>query len=219
MRRAFAKDLNTSVYAVDLRNHGDSPHIPRHDYEAMAADVEAFITTHKLSPETILLGHSMGAKAAMAVALRRPDLVSKVVSVDNAPIEAMLASSFGTYMQAMRRIEGAKVTKQSDADEILKLYEKDVSIRQFLLTNLTREKNADHYRFRFPVHILQSALDRLGGFPYHPDKVRSTKPALFVRGTKSHYVPDEVIPIIGRFFPLFTLKDIDCGHWGELPPT
>lgn len=186
----------------------------RHDYDSMAADVEAFIETHSLPPTTVLLGHSMGAKAAMAVALRRPALISKVISVDNAPIEATLSSNFGTYVRAMRRIEAAHLTKQADADAILAQYEPDLAVRQFLLTNLVR--HGESLRFRIPVNILQSALDVVGSFPYHPDKVRSTKPALFVRGTKSHYVPDEVIPIIGRFFPLFTLKDIVAGHWGGL---
>jgi pimeloyl-ACP methyl ester carboxylesterase len=65
-----------------------------------------------------------------------------------------------------------------------------------------------------PLNILGSALDHLGDFPYkNPDEVRFEKPALFVRGTHSKYVPDEALPIIGRFFPLFQLADIDAGHW------
>ena len=208
--------MNAPVYALDLRNHGDSPHIKRHDYDAMAADVEAFIETHGLPASTVLLGHSMGAKTAMAVALRRPELVGRVVAVDNAPIEATLASSFGTYVRAMRVIEGSHVKRQSEADAILARDEPDVAVRQFLLTNLVRNPAApDELHFRVPIAILGRALDTVGGFPYHPDTVRCTKPALFVRGKKSHYVPDEVIPIIGRFFPLFTLKDVDAGHWGE----
>lgn len=201
------------MYAVDLRNHGESPHIKHHDYEAMAADVEAFIGAHELPPSTVLMGHSMGAKAAMAVALRQPDLISRVIAVDNAPIEATLASGFGSYMRAMKHIESAKVKKQSQADEILAQYEKDIAVRQFLLTNATKVKGEEHIQWRIPVSILQSALDRMGSFPYHPDKIRCVKPALFVRGTRSHYVPDEVIPIIGQFFPRFTLKDIEAGHW------
>lgn len=195
--------------------------MPRHDYEAMAADVEAFLSEHGLGADTILMGHSMGAKTAMALGLRRPDLISKLVLVDNAPIESMLGSSFGDYIQAMGRIEHASLKKQSDADAILKQVEDNLAVRQFLLTNLTKPRGEDHLKFRIPVNILRSALDKIGSFPYHPDKVRFTKPALFVRGSRSHYVPDEVIPTIGQFFPSFTLKDIDSGHWGEffpLPP-
>lgn len=95
----------------------------------------------------------------------------------------------------------------------------NIAIRQFLLTNLTRATSEGSgtpvLKLRIPVKILASALDKVAGFPFHPDKVRFEKPALFIRGTKSHYVPDEVIPLIGRFFPYFCLKDVDAGHWGE----
>jgi pimeloyl-ACP methyl ester carboxylesterase len=65
-----------------------------------------------------------------------------------------------------------------------------------------------------PLKILGAALDKLGDFPFKdPEEVRFVKPALFVRGTQSHYVPDEALPIIGRFFPRFELVDIDAGHW------
>ena len=70
------------------------------------------------------------------------------------------------------------------------------------------------YKFRIPIGILASALNNIADFPFRdPDKARYEKPALFLRGTKSHYVPDEVIPLIGRFFPRFLLKDIEAGHW------
>ena len=65
-----------------------------------------------------------------------------------------------------------------------------------------------------PLSILARALDHLGDFPFKsPGEVRFLKPALFVRGTQSKYVPDEVIPLIGQFFPMFELVDVDAGHW------
>jgi len=64
------------------------------------------------------------------------------------------------------------------------------------------------------LKILGAALDNLGDFPFKsPEEARFEKPALFVRGTRSKYVPDEALPIIGQFFPLFELADIDAGHW------
>jgi pimeloyl-ACP methyl ester carboxylesterase len=64
------------------------------------------------------------------------------------------------------------------------------------------------------LRILASALDNLGDFPFKdPGEVRFEKPALFVRGTQSKYVPDEALPIIGKFFPRFQVADIDAGHW------
>ena len=181
----------------------------------MAADVEAFLLAESLGPKTVLIGHSMGAKAAMAVSLRRPALAGKLIVVDNAPVEALLHSNFGNYVRAMRKIEEAEITKKEDADRILQEVEPALEVRQFLMTNLVRREGEMVLRWRVPLRILAKSLDTMGGFPYHPDKVRFEKPALFVRGTKSHYVPDEVMPVIGRFFPFFRMKDIEAGHWGE----
>jgi pimeloyl-ACP methyl ester carboxylesterase len=174
----------------------------------------------------------------MALALAQPSLIADLVSVDNAPVEATLSRNFATYIQGMRHIESADATRQSEADSILASYESDVGIRQFLLQNSYRapsssstttttdidgEKNEGEkkptttknvVKFRIPLDILAKSLDHLGDFPFRdPNECRFEKPALFVRGTRSKYVPDEVIPAIGRFFPRFQLVDIEAGHW------
>ncbi|KAK2072254.1 hypothetical protein P8C59_006621 [Phyllachora maydis] len=213
----LARDLGRHVYTLDLRNHGDSAHSPRHDYLAMAADVASFIRHHQLTKPT-LIGHSMGAKTAMTLALQEPDTVHDLVSVDNAPIDAVLGSDFGRYVQAMRKIEAAAVTKQAEADKILEPYEPNVTIRQFLLGNLHRPRGADDAKttlaFRVPLGVLGRALDHMGDFPFR-DAAAARFPgrALFVRGTRSRYVADESIPAIGAFFPRFELVDVDAGHW------
>ncbi|KAJ0271516.1 hypothetical protein COL940_010969 [Colletotrichum noveboracense] len=133
----------------------------------------------------------------MTLALESPDLVKDIVAVDNAPVDAVLESGFGKYIQGMRRIESANVTRQAEADQILKEYERK-----------------PEQKFRVPLDIIGRSLNHMGDFPYKdPSKVRFEKPALFVRGTKSKYVPDDVLPIIGQFFPKFRLADIDAGHW------
>lgn len=204
------------MYALDLRNHGESPHHRRHDYDVMAADVAHFIRDRGLR-DTSIIGHSMGAKTAMALALTQPDLVADIASVDNAPVDKILGQDFARYVRGMKRIEEAGVTRQSEADAILAEYEESLPIRQFLLGNLHRPAGAgpaDGQRFRVPLEILGRALDNMGDFPHRdPAKVRFEKPALFVRGTKSKYVPDEVLPLIGQFFPRFQLVDIEAGHW------
>jgi len=155
----------------------------------------------------------MGAKTAMALALHSPELVHDIVSVDNAPVDVALESSFSKYIQGMRKIEDARVTKQAEADKILVDYEETLSIRQFLLGNLHKTDDKTQ-KFKVPLKILGTSLDNLGDFPFKdPSEVRFEKPALFVRGTKSKYVPDEALPIVGQFFPLFELADIDAGHW------
>ncbi len=150
----------------------------------------------------------------MVLALRNPRTISALIPVDNSPIDAALKSDFGKYMQAMRAIEDAKVVKQSDADVILQKYEEALPIRQFLLTNLTRSPDTKVLKFRIPIKILANSFDHLADFPFRdPDEARYEGPTLFVRGTKSHYVADEALPLIGRFFPRFELLDIESGHW------
>ncbi|KAI1180927.1 alpha beta hydrolase fold family [Nemania sp. FL0916] len=215
-------NLTDPLFVQDLRNHGESPHASRHDYIAMADDVAGFISEHGLKEPT-LIGHSMGAKTAMTLALDQPSLISNIVSVDNAPIDAVLSRDFAKYVRGMRHIEEAGATRQSEADEILADYEPDLGIRQFLLGNLYRttvpstekeQTTKNVVKFRIPLDTLAKSLDNLGDFPFRdPDERRFVKPALFVRGSKSKYVPDEAIPVIGRFFPRFRLVDVDAGHW------
>jgi pimeloyl-ACP methyl ester carboxylesterase len=211
--KLLARDLGRPVYALDLRNHGDSPHQHDHDYASMAGDVSNFIHEHGLGTPT-LIGHSMGAKTAMTLALMSPELVSDMVAVDNAPLDTALTEEFGHYIRGMMRIEDADITRRTDADEILSQYEESLPIRQFLLGNLHRPQGSDCHKFRIPLPTLAKALGKLGDFPYKdPAEVRFEKPALFIRGTRSKYVPDEVLPLIGQFFPRFRLIDIDAGHW------
>ncbi|KAL8405955.1 hypothetical protein RB596_004698 [Gaeumannomyces avenae] len=99
----------------------------------------------------------------------------------------------------------------ADADRPLH----SLPVRQFLLGNLHRSADGDDtQKFRVPLSVLAKALDHMGDFPYkNPDEARFNKRALFVRGTKSKYVADEALPIVGQFFPRFELVDIDAGHW------
>ncbi|KAF5111336.1 hypothetical protein DV495_003955 [Geotrichum candidum] len=182
--KALAGDLNRDVYCLDLRNHGDSPQIARHDYPSLAADVEAFIDNKGLGP-SIIIGHSMGAKTAMAVSLRRPDIVKALIPVDNAPIDAQLNSSFPRYARAMKRIEASNLKSSKDAFKIMGEVEEDLSIQQFLLSNLKKAKG-ESYKFRIPVDILSKSLDFLSDFPFSPEEARYLGPTMFIRGTESH---------------------------------
>jgi len=179
----------------------------------MAEDVEKFISTHSLL-KPILIGHSMGAKVAMTLALRRPSAYSGLIPVDNSPVDAALRSYFHTYVNAMKEIaDNSSIQKQSDADKVLEKYEKDVNIRHFLLMNFVRNKDGK-YHFRIPLQTLAKSLPAMADFPFpDPDKARYEGPTLIVRGIQSHYVADETLPLIGRFFPKFELLSLDCGHW------
>ncbi|KAL8761842.1 MAG: hypothetical protein Q9184_002085 [Pyrenodesmia sp. 2 TL-2023] len=150
----------------------------------------------------------------MTVALRSPSLLGALIPVDNAPVDAQLKGDFHKYLAGMREIEDAGVTKQLEADEILKKYEDLLHIRQFLMTNLVKRPQSSLLALRIPTKTLASSLGNMGDFPFKdPDEKQYKGPTLFVRGTKSHYIADDVLPVIGRFFPKFTIQDIDCGHW------
>ncbi|KAI4639096.1 hypothetical protein J4E93_009586 [Alternaria ventricosa] len=210
---ALARVLKRPVYAIDTRNHGESPHDKVHNYTALAEDVEAFLQKHELKNAT-LIGHSMGAKTVMTMALRNPDCCANIIPVDNAPVDAALSSDFPKYAEGMQHVERSQPKSQKEADKLMEPYAKDLPVRQFLLTNLMRGEPGAPLKFRIPVSILTKALDNMADFPFtNPEEASFSKRALFIRGTKSHYVSDETLPIIGRFFPRFELVDIDCGHW------
>ena len=162
----------------------------------------------------------------MTLALRSPSLISDIVAVDNAPADKVLGRAFPAYVRAMKRVGEARVSRLADADAILAEAEESLPVRQFLLGNLYREKTSPSspgnngggsssiLKFRIPLDILSRSLDHMGDFPHRdPSAARFEKPALFVRGTKSTYVPDDVLPLVGQFFPRFRLADVDAGHW------
>ncbi|ODV62108.1 alpha/beta-hydrolase [Ascoidea rubescens DSM 1968] len=225
--RKLSQELKRDVYCLDLRNHGDSPHIARHDYPSLAQDVERFIENEefykKQNKLCVLIGHSMGAKTAMAVLLRKEKLVSMGVIVDNSPVSFASASGsiFGQYVRKLLDITENKslgIQSLREADEYLKSIEANEFTRKFLLTNLKRSKNSSSsiaYESKVPLRILGKAIDNghIAGWPYDSRAVRSTKPAVFIRGSRSKYVADEYLRDVGMFFPNFRLDEIDAGHW------
>ncbi|PHH58529.1 hypothetical protein CDD81_5483 [Ophiocordyceps australis] len=151
----------------------------------------------------------------MTLALWEPGSLASLIAVDNAPVHAALNNSFALYIQAMLEIETANITRQAEANDILRRVEPSLAIRQFLLANLHRPKSGDdRQRFRVPLQTLARSLDDLGNFPLcDPSKQKFEKPTLFIRGTNSNYVTDEMLPAIEQLFPKFRLIDIDAGHW------
>ncbi|QLQ81578.1 hypothetical protein HG537_0F03390 [Torulaspora globosa] len=226
--RSIGRELNEllerDVYLPDLRNHGSSPHIGRHDYTAMALDVERFIRekilNHPDAKKPIIVGHSMGAKVAMSVVLRKPELCSMLVSIDNAPVATPPMNAFPRYTRKLLQIindPGIQTVKQ--ADEALKEVEEKTVVRQFLLTVLQRVKDEEtgqwKFKSRIPLGILNDAIVKgnISNWEFNPWVHRFTGPSLFIRGTRSHYVADEYLADIGNFFPNFEVRDIDAGHW------
>ncbi|KAE8381182.1 Alpha/Beta hydrolase protein [Aspergillus bertholletiae] len=210
--KVLAQDLSRQVFCLDLRNHGDSGHHPKHDYTEMAKDVEHFIKTHELN-NAMLIGHSMGAKTALTLALQSPDLISKIVAIDNCPIHLGLTEEFPRYLKAMEEVQDARVKTHQEGDNILGKYEESPSVRLWLLSNFVRERDSPYLKLRVPLDVLTTAIGPLGDFPLKGKSVQFTRPSLFLRALQSHYIPESSFPVISSFFPLSHIVDIDCGHW------
>ncbi|CAG8679914.1 11165_t:CDS:2, partial [Scutellospora calospora] len=196
----------------DLRNHSESPHSKVHNHEAMAEDVVTFMNEHQLK-KTNLMGHSMGGKVAMTMALRQVSQIDQLVVVDSAPTNTDLSKEFYTYTEVMKKVEQTGVMKHSQADEMMKDYISDINIRQFLLTNLKKDPETGVYKFRIPLDILSNSLETLSGFPFDSAHHSFHKATLFVAGTKSNYITSKVHPTIRKFFPNSVIVELDAGHW------
>ncbi|PYI21338.1 alpha/beta hydrolase [Aspergillus violaceofuscus CBS 115571] len=213
--RQLAKDTSRAVYALDLRNHGDSGHHPKHDYMELALDVRSFIEKHRIREPTII-GHSMGAKTALTLSLESPNLIKDVVAIDNGPIHLPLKSDFLGYLQGLARLQEERITSHRQADEILAAYEKDPVIRLWLISNLVKKPNSPYLDLRIPVEILKTAMGPLGDFPYRETQEGAKQfhgRVLFLRALRSHYIPETAFPTISSFFPAAKIVNIDSGHW------
>ncbi len=194
------------VVAVDMRNHGDSPHDPAHDYPAMAADLADTIE-HVGAPAAVM-GHSMGGKAAMTLALTRPDLVERLIVADIAPVG--YGHTQQDYIDAMRAADLSSVTKRSDAEPMLAEAAPEFGVRAFLLQNLVIEDG--RARWRINLDALEANMDALIGFPALDG--RYDGPALFVHGGASDYLTKAHEPEIRRLFPAAEIATIPgAGHW------
>ena len=212
--------LSRDVYCVDFRNFGASPHVNRLDYPSLAADVEGLIDSLNLPISPIIVGHSMGAKAGMALALRRPDIPKMLVTVDNAPVSlpSQATSIFTQYIKSIRHsIEVKQYTDMKDIDHEFSKIEPNKIVRQFVLANLKRgpKKNDDIYS-KIPLEFINDAVIKgnIAAWPFDPNISRWSKgPTLFIRGSESKYVPDDYLPEVGKYFPNFELSQINSGHW------
>jgi pimeloyl-ACP methyl ester carboxylesterase len=206
-----ARRLATSarVLTVDLRNHGASPWAEPMTYPAMAADV-ARVIVHRAPRPVVLVGHSMGGKAAMALALARPGLVGRLVAVDVAPVT--YPGSFLAYAQAMRAANLTGVTRRAEVDAQLASVITDAAVRAFLLQNLVLDSTGARWRVNLPV--LEAAMPVISSFPEVPAGLRYDKPTLFIAGGRSSYVLPEHEDVIRPLFPRARPAVVrSAGHW------
>ncbi|WP_245160968.1 alpha/beta fold hydrolase [Blastococcus sp. CT_GayMR16] len=236
----IAKGLADShrVTLLDLPNHGHSPWTDRVDYldmvELVATELEQF------GEPVTLVGHSMGGKVAMQLALRRPELLRALVVVDIAPVEYPVkggrtddedeeASPFGAYIDAMRAMDLDALTTRDDADQALKAAVPSRMVRGFLLQSLVRESPvsagqgaAGSWRWRLNLELLDRDLGELRGFPQPPPGASFDGPVLWIAGANSTYVLPEDRPHMDALFPSTRLVRVkNAGHWvhSEQPET
>lgn len=196
-----------SVHAVDLRNHGDSPHTGEMSYEAMARDVVALMDRLALIHATVI-GHSMGGKAAMWLALDQPGRVSRLIAVDIAPVA--YSDRFSGYIEAMRGLPLADLQSRTDADRRLQAAVPDTALRQFLLHNLAHQNG--RYFWHVNLESIRRHLDAIVGFPDVNGAYRG--PAHFIRGEHSDSVTPAHHGIIRRLFPAASIVTVPrAGHW------
>lgn len=195
------------VLLPDLRNHGRSPHVPSMDYRVMAEDVIGLLDAEALD-KVALVGHSMGGKVAMALALTRPERVAALVVADIAPV--VYGRHLRSYVDAMRRLSLTDIGSRAEADQALASAVTEPMIRQFLLTNL--ERRAEHYHWRIPLDILADQMPLLEGFPELTPNYSG--PTLFIHGGRSQYVTKARHGIIRKLFPQTEFACIpETGHW------
>jgi esterase len=197
------------VLTADLRNHGESPWDDRHDYPALAADIAELIEK-KVDGPAAVLGHSMGGKAAMTLALARPELVSRLVVVDIAPARSTATPI--AYVQALRSLRLADYAQRFDVKEALAAAIPDPAVRAFLTLNLM----AGPAGLAWTVNLaaLEANFDAILGFPEPPPGRPFGKPTLFIAGGLSPYVQPHHRPEIERLFPTARIEVIqEAGHW------
>ena len=213
------------VTLLDLPNHGHSPWTDRVDYLDMAGLVAAEL--ERLGGPATLVGHSMGGKVAMQLALRRPELLRALVVVDIAPVEYPLtggrtddpdeeASPFAAFIEAMRAMDLTRLAGRDDADAALRTAVPSRMVRGFLLQSLVREgMGADGgWRWRLNLELLERDLGELRGFPDPPPGATFGGPVLWIAGANSTYVLPEDRPLMDALFPATRLVKIkDAGHW------
>lgn len=208
---AIAKRLSADhrVLTLDMRNHGESPWIDGMDYRDMCGDVADFIKRHALGPCTVI-GHSMGGKTAMMLALSHPEQVARLVVVDIAPVER--ETGFGAYIDAMAEVPLAACDSRNDVEEHLADVVTNAMVRSFLVQNLVREDTG--FRWRINLAALDAGMDEIADFPA-PDHHQSYPgPTLFVAGAQSDYIQPHHTADITRLFPSANITHIPgAGHW------
>jgi pimeloyl-ACP methyl ester carboxylesterase len=209
------------VVAVDLRNHGRSPH----SQEPMTLDLLAEDVTHLLLQNRwnpcVLLGHSLGGKVASVVALRHPSLVAHLICMDIAltPYTSSDGSDWAavhSLVQAAEKLDLSLYTNRKQVDEALACEIPNAGMRSFLQQNLVAAVDG-HYTWRINLPVISKSMQYFADFapppptgPYPAVNV----PATFIAGSCSTFLRSAHYHRIRNFFPITQFHSIEgAGHW------
>ena len=205
--RQFADQ--SQVFMVDLRNHGQSFHADEMNYPVMADDVAQLL--HRLGLSNCdILGHSMGGKVAMMLALQDPDLVARLIVADIAPVAYF--HHYDDLINPILALPLETLESRAQADQLLRQNIPEDQLRAFLLQNLVRE--ATGWRWRVNWEVIQRDMEWLTGFSELSQDWFIKLPALFLRGEKSDYIGEAEIEVIQQRFQNYRIETIEAaGHW------
>lgn len=209
--QTIAKQLaqQYSVYIIDLRNHGRSPHADEFDYPTMATDVQHFMESHWIYKAHII-GHSMGGKVAMQLATEYPDMVDRLIVVDIAP--KTYPSGHDAIFEALLGLDLKNTKDRKEADAFLQKKIAELGVRQFLLKNLSRNKGSGQYEWKMNLPVIHAAYSQILENIDTSDTFEGD--TLFIRGGKSDYIASDDLSLLQEYFPNAELKTVDgAGHW------
>ena len=207
----IARKLGEQYHVVvpDLRNHGRSPHDPDVSYSSMAADVLQLMDELDIA-QAVMIGHSMGGKTAMSLALEHPQRVERLAVVDIAPVtyEGRLA----LLLDALLDLPLEEIENRRQADELLAERVVDKAVRDHMLQNLQRTDAG--WRWRNNLRALRDGLEIISSFPDYAEGISYSGKTLFIRGGRSGYIEAGHLAHIRQLFPRAEITDIPhAGHW------
>ena len=206
---SIAKELEKdfTLYLVDQRNHGDSPHSEEWNYGVMVEDLKELIDEEGLD-RIYLMGHSMGGKTAMNFAVEYPERVDRLIVADIAP--RYYEVHHQTILEGLNSIKLDQIKSRKEADDQLAKYIDEVGIRQFLLKSLGR--NSEGFVWKINLPVITENIEEVGEELDSDGKYEG--PTLFLGGSNSNYIRQEDLPDILEHFPNYQIEFVqDAGHW------
>jgi esterase len=202
----FGEDFQ--IHLIDQRNHGRSFHANNFNYDLLVEDIVQYIKHHQLE-KVIVLGHSMGGKAAMLFAVKYPTLVAKLIIVDIAP--RYYQPHHTDILKALNSVDFLIHNTRKLVDQKIAELIPDIGVRSFLLKNVYwKEKGLLAYRFN--LQSLTENNSEVG--KALPSFTTFDGETLFLAGGNSGYITESEVPMIKAHFPKATIKTIaNVGHW------